>query len=257
VFYRRTGERLARARQNLPWPRTRTGRTGQGPGDGRRGTPRRDNRRRRRRCRRRRRSGRRRRNYGRGGARGFRPGGSVSHHRRVDRPSRQWRANRGGRARRRPALFRYRRGSRSGGRRRFFCGCRHRMRLRRRRRRIRGGRGRFVMIFRGAVRLRFGLQIRRIESVQPAQLDGDVLVDRAGVRLLLGYAQFGEPIENLVSLNFQLTRQLIDANLSHRKSNQFLPSRRSFPATGRNSGLFAAVFRNALFRSGRFRGRSF
>jgi hypothetical protein len=75
-----------------------------------------------------------------------------------------------------------------------------------------------MMIFGGRLLLRFGRQIGHIEPIQPAQLDGDVLVDGAGVRLLLGHSQFGEPIENLVSLNFQLTRQLVDANLLHRKN---------------------------------------
>jgi hypothetical protein len=74
------------------------------------------------------------------------------------------------------------------------------------------------MIFRSRLRLRFGRQIGHIEPVQPAQLDGDVLVDGAGVRLLLGHSQLGEPIENFVSLDLQLTRQLVDANLLHRKS---------------------------------------
>ena len=58
-----------------------------------------------------------------------------------------------------------------------------------------------------------------VVSVQPAQLDGDVFIDGAGVRLLLGDAQFGEPVQNFVSLDFQLPRQLVDPNLLHRQSN--------------------------------------
>jgi hypothetical protein len=59
-------------------------------------------------------------------------------------------------------------------------------------------------------------QIRRIEAVEPPQLDRHVLVDGAGVRFLFGDAQFGESIQNLVGLYFQLPRQLVDANLLHR-----------------------------------------
>src|SRR3954449_1028008 len=39
------------------------------------------------------------------------------------------------------------------------------------------------------------------------------------MRLLFLYAQLGEPIEDFVSLYFQLPRQLVDPNLLHRKNN--------------------------------------
>ena len=56
------------------------------------------------------------------------------------------------------------------------------------------------------------------------------------------HAQFREPVENLVSFDFQLPRQLVDSNLLHRKSYLSLPPRRSFHATGPRSGLLAATF---------------
>jgi hypothetical protein len=64
-----------------------------------------------------------------------------------------------------------------------------------------------LFVFRGGV--------RHVESVKPSQLDGHVFVDGAGMRLLLADSQFREPVENLVSLYFQLASQLVDANLFH------------------------------------------
>jgi hypothetical protein len=55
-----------------------------------------------------------------------------------------------------------------------------------------------------------------VESVIAAQLDGYVFIDRAGVRLFFLHAQFGEPVQNLMSLHLQLPRQLVDPNLLHR-----------------------------------------
>jgi hypothetical protein len=52
-----------------------------------------------------------------------------------------------------------------------------------------------------------------IEAPKPY---GCVLVDGAGVGLLFRDAHFREPFENLVSLDFQLPRQLVNANLLHR-----------------------------------------
>jgi len=60
------------------------------------------------------------------------------------------------------------------------------------------------------------VRFRCVEAVEPPQLDRYVFVDRAGMRFLFRDAQFGEPIQNLVGLNFQLPRQLVDANLLHR-----------------------------------------
>jgi hypothetical protein len=46
--------------------------------------------------------------------------------------------------------------------------------------------------------------------------NGDVFIDRAGVRLLLLHAQFRQEIENGARLNFQLACQLVDPNFLHR-----------------------------------------
>jgi len=82
--------------------------------------------------------------------------------------------------------------------------------------------GRFVvnlvLVERLGVFLRglFSREVRYVETVEPSQPDGYVLVDGAGMRLLFGDAQFGQPIQNLMGLDFQLPSQLVDANLFHR-----------------------------------------
>jgi hypothetical protein len=75
----------------------------------------------------------------------------------------------------------------------------------------------------GFLRLR-GLRLGHLKTVQTAQLDRHVFIDGAGVRLLLSDAQFEEPIQYFVSLDFQFPRQLVDANLLHRQSNLLLPA---------------------------------
>jgi hypothetical protein len=65
------------------------------------------------------------------------------------------------------------------------------------------------------VRLR-AVAVGHGEPVNATQLESHVFIDRAGMRLLFNDAQFGEPVEDLVSLDFQLSRQLIDPNLLHR-----------------------------------------
>ena len=42
-----------------------------------------------------------------------------------------------------------------------------------------------------------------------------VLFQRAGMRLLLGDADFGQHIENRLALDFQFSRQIVDSNLTH------------------------------------------
>ena len=48
-----------------------------------------------------------------------------------------------------------------------------------------------------------------------ANLQGYVVIERAGVRFLVGDAQFGQDVKNHIGLDFQLTGQLIDADLTH------------------------------------------
>lgn len=45
---------------------------------------------------------------------------------------------------------------------------------------------------------------------------GMLNVDGAGVRLFFGDAEFREQVQYLVGLNFQLPRQLVNSDLSHR-----------------------------------------
>jgi hypothetical protein len=59
---------------------------------------------------------------------------------------------------------------------------------------------------------------RRTGSRQPLpQYNGNVLIDRAGMRFLLLHAQFGQQIENNAGLHFKLPRQLVDSDFLHRR----------------------------------------
>jgi hypothetical protein len=44
----------------------------------------------------------------------------------------------------------------------------------------------------------------------------DVLVNRAGVSFLFGYTELRQQVENHVGSDFQLPRELVDANLLHK-----------------------------------------
>jgi hypothetical protein len=57
---------------------------------------------------------------------------------------------------------------------------------------------------------------RAFLSVIAAQLEDDVVVKGAGVRFLVRDAEFGEPLQYFVSFDFQLSRQLVNSDLSHR-----------------------------------------
>jgi len=67
-----------------------------------------------------------------------------------------------------------------------------------------------VMIF------RFRHEVRNVESVQPAQFDGYVFIDGAGVRFLFRDTQFREPVKDFMGFDFQFPSQLVDPNLLHR-----------------------------------------
>ena len=58
--------------------------------------------------------------------------------------------------------------------------------------------------------------IRSVVPEQVAQLQRHVLFHRAGVGLLLGDPQVREPFQNFTRLDFQLPRQLINANTLHK-----------------------------------------
>jgi hypothetical protein len=59
-------------------------------------------------------------------------------------------------------------------------------------------------------------RFRRIQSVVAAQFQRDIFVNGAGVRLLFRDAELGEQVQDLVGLDFQLPRQLVNSDLSHR-----------------------------------------
>jgi hypothetical protein len=59
---------------------------------------------------------------------------------------------------------------------------------------------------------RFGV----LMPIVAAQLKHHVVVQRAGVRFFIRDSQFGELLQYFVSLNFQLPRQLVNSDLSHR-----------------------------------------
>jgi hypothetical protein len=53
-------------------------------------------------------------------------------------------------------------------------------------------------------------------AIMAAKLDRRVFVDGAGVRLFFGDAEFREQVQYFVGLDFQLPRQLVNSDLSHR-----------------------------------------
>jgi hypothetical protein len=78
------------------------------------------------------------------------------------------------------------------------------------RNRNRGGRGGVLALWRGC------RKIRDVLTVVAAKLDRHVFIDRAGVRLLFGDAKPGEQVQYFMGLHFQLPRQLVNSDLSHR-----------------------------------------
>jgi hypothetical protein len=63
---------------------------------------------------------------------------------------------------------------------------------------------------------------RRLGSrtfARATQLDADflrlILFQRTGVRLLLGHPYIGQYVENSFALDFQLSGQIVDSNLTH------------------------------------------
>ena len=80
-------------------------------------------------------------------------------------------------------LFDFRNGGGSGGAATFGCGSRRR---------------------------------RSFAAIVAAKLDRRVFVDGAGVRLFFRHAEFREQVQYFVGLDFQLPRQLVNSDLSHR-----------------------------------------
>jgi hypothetical protein len=71
-------------------------------------------------------------------------------------------------------------------------------------------------VLRGGFELAGGWRFGILVPVVAAELVHYVVVQRAGVRLFIRDAQFGELFQYFVSLNFQLPRQLVNSDLSHR-----------------------------------------
>jgi hypothetical protein len=65
----------------------------------------------------------------------------------------------------------------------------------------------------------FRHRVGHIVAIVAAELDRHILVNGAGVRLLFGDAEFGKQLQDFVSFDFQLARQLVDTNLSHRQQS--------------------------------------
>src|SRR5690349_21558384 len=56
---------------------------------------------------------------------------------------------------------------------------------------------------------------QRLVAEGDSQLVGYIVIDRAGVSLLLLYTKFRKLVENLVGLDLEFSRQLINSNLLH------------------------------------------
>jgi hypothetical protein len=48
-----------------------------------------------------------------------------------------------------------------------------------------------------------------------AEVQHDVIIERTGVRLLIGDAQFRQQLQNDVRLDLEFSSQLVDANFTH------------------------------------------
>jgi hemin uptake protein HemP len=59
---------------------------------------------------------------------------------------------------------------------------------------------------------------RAVASQTVFESDGDIFIDRAGVRLLFLHAQFGQQVENDSRLHLELPGQLVDSDFLHRRN---------------------------------------
>jgi len=65
-------------------------------------------------------------------------------------------------------------------------------------------------------RLRMLILLAGASSCHPAaEIQHHVVVERTGVRLLVGDAQFRQQLQNDVRLDFEFSSQLVDANFTH------------------------------------------
>jgi len=68
---------------------------------------------------------------------------------------------------------------------------------------------------RGPLSVGFACVVRHIKAELLADFQRDVIVNRAGVRLLFVNAQIREQLQNFVRLYFELPCQLVDSNFTH------------------------------------------
>jgi len=54
-----------------------------------------------------------------------------------------------------------------------------------------------------------------MRSQTPAHRQGDIVIQRAGMRLFLMETELGQNFQDHARLHFQFARQLIDADLTH------------------------------------------
>jgi hypothetical protein len=71
-------------------------------------------------------------------------------------------------------------------------------------------------VLRGVFGFAAGWEFPLIVAVIAAQFADYVVFQRTGVRLFIGDAEFGELLQYFVSFDFQLPRQLVNSDLSHR-----------------------------------------
>jgi gamma-glutamylcysteine synthetase len=64
-------------------------------------------------------------------------------------------------------------------------------------------------------RFLFGLFGNATARHAAAEVQHDVIIERTGVRLLIGDAQFRQQLQNDVRLDLEFSSQLVDANFTH------------------------------------------
>jgi len=134
--------------------------------------------------------------------------------RRAGLPGGQWRTQRKCRTNRRGRGFRSFNGSRGDRPRRFWSGRRW-SGLHHGRRRFRNSSFGRANNFFARRRFLLGLFANTSTCNPAAEVQHDIIIERTGVRLLLGDAQFRQQLQNDVRLDLEFSSQLVDANFTH------------------------------------------
>ena len=69
----------------------------------------------------------------------------------------------------------------------------------------------------------------RIEAEMPPDIVGQIIVERTGMGLLVVNAQFGQEVDDLAGFDLQLSRELVDADLTHSYLRRATALRLLFP----------------------------